>query len=108
MAYWNINRILNDSKKEEVLNGMETHGISIFCVAETLRRQGNQEKLSLFSGYNILHNKRGFGQKGGGGLLTIINPRIRYLRYSRVDEECPEGSTEREWILLHEKLANLQ
>ena len=46
---------------------MQTEELDILCVAETHLRAGNQEDLSMLSGYYITTLDRAFDEKGGGG-----------------------------------------
>ena len=78
VAYWNTNGFSSSKKKEYVEEAME-QGVKIMCISETHLRVGNQEDLSRFEGYGIITNGRGFGDKSGGGLLTLIKPGVSYL-----------------------------
>ena len=101
VAYWNANGFSSSEKKEYVEEAME-QGVKIMCISETHLRIGNQEDLSRFEGYGIITNERGFGDKIGGGLLTLIKPGVSYLAWKPIDKEFPETAKEKDWILVHE------
>ena len=81
---------------------MQTEELDILCVAETHLRAGNQEDLSMLSGYYITTLDRTFGEKGGGGMMAIVNPNLNHMIWNSPDERFPELSNEKFWILIHE------
>ena len=102
IGYWNANGICNIDKKTTLVESMQTEELDILCVAETHLRAGNQEDLSMLSGYYITTLDRTFGEKGGGGMMAIVNPNLNHMIWNSPDERFPELSNEKFWILIHE------
>ena len=102
IGYWNANGLHDQDKKRNIVDKLKSKDIKIMCIAETHIRIGNHDDLSMFEEYRVIQNERGYTQKSGGGMLVLINQDLRPLMYKPVDEDFPETSTERAWVLVHE------
>ena len=60
-----------------------------------------QEAISLFKDFNVVSLERAYGEKGGGGMMAIINPRLNHMIWESNDDRF-QLSKEKRWILIHE------
>ena len=78
LLHWNINGILRDSKLEQLVEILNKESIGICFLNETLLVHGTNDDLSSLDSFIVYSKERSFGSKMGGGLMTIINPRINH------------------------------
>ena len=103
LAYWNANGLQSNlEKKINILEAIEKEDLDIVFVSETHLRMGNQEDLSVFNGLNVITRERMQVDKGGGGLMAIVNPTLNFLEWEPQDQQFPEIAKEKLWILIHE------
>ena len=102
VSYWNANGLIYVDKRESIAEYLEQHDVDIMCVAETHLRMGHHEDLSMFNGYRVATVERGYGEKNGGGLLTIVKSNLKHQMWNPVDKEFPGTAKEKTWVLIHE------
>ena len=79
IVYWNANGILAGDKLEQISTCLKDEDLDVSCVAETHLREGHQVDLSMFQEYRVITNERGYGDKLGGRLLTLVKSSITHL-----------------------------
>ena len=102
IGYWNANGILAGDKLEQISTCLKEEDLDVLCVAETHLREGHQVDLSIFEEYRVITNERGYGDKLGGGLLTLVKSSITHLVWTPKDDEYPDTYKEKSWVLIRE------
>lgn len=102
ILYWNVNGILGGDKLDQISACLEDEDLDVLCVAETHLRVGHQVDLSMFGEYRVLTNERGYGDKLGGGLLTLVKSNITHSVWTPKDDEYPDTYKEKSWVLIRE------
>ena len=94
---WNVNGLQCSVKKQTVGEVLETQELSVLGLVETHIQEGKD--LSMFRGYWTMTVERGYGEKAGGGIMTLVKDGIKHSSWNPVYPETP--GTEKEKIMDH-------
>ena len=98
---WNVNGLQCSVKKQTVGEVLETQELSVLGLVETHIQEGKD--LSMFRGYWTMTVERGYGEKAGGGIMTLVKDGIKHSSWNPVYPETPGTEKEKSWIIHSEE-----